>query len=348
MTVPALVAMGHTEASASSVLRKAVSLASSSSRSASSKVVLSLGPYGATLSPGQEYAGLYPPPFGPAGFDPEPTSQASNHAEGADDAGYEAALTAFHLSRLRVFAADPDTWSAIAWLAFETIPLLREIRAIRRAVGALRTELRKAGRVHEKEKPFWIASAYPKGKIGQRDARGDPVEMGPVVEALVAVLPVLEVSGSEGEWAADGTGEGEGKGAAKEADGTGRLRALELAPIPDGMGINCTHPLALPVLVGALSGSVSTYRLPTKPWLTLYPDGGAVYDVVSKSWSGTELPPQQWAERLMALAHEAEGTGVWGGVVLGGCCKSSFEEIAALRALADRPMERQWQKSTGG
>lgn len=334
MTVPALLELGHTEASAASVLHKAVSLASAAASStvppstvsfpssppssSSPKVALSLGPYGATLSPGQEYAGLYPPPYGPAGFDADPNlnSPPSNYAPPDADKGHEDALTAFHLDRLRVYASDADTWGKVAWLAFETIPVLRELRAIRRAVGTLRSELRAAGRIKdgEKDTPFWIASAYPKGKIGQLDDKGRPVELGAVVDALVGPL---------------------------------FFDADQEAPLPDGIGINCTNPLSLPTIIGGLSGAVSTRRLPTKPWLLLYPDGGAVYDVVSKTWSGAELPPQQWAERLMALAHQAEGTGVWGGVVLGGCCKSGFEEIAALRKLVDRPMERQWEKSTG-
>lgn len=395
MTVPALVGMGHTEASAAAVLRKAVSLASSctgstsspttptassttptsssfsnpltrllnsssSSRTPSSspsrkgaapskprspaKVVLALGPYGSTLSPGQEYSGLYPPPYGPAGFDPS-NSNVSNYASESDERNYEAALTEFHLSRLRVYAEDPETWDAVAWVAFETVPVLREIRAIRRAMGILRAELRAQGRDKAAEKPFWIASAYPGGKIGQKDAKGNPVAIGEVVAALVGKLSPLPSSASAG---ADGQEDGNASGAAKaqsEGQGQDQGQSQSTAPTPDGIGINCTHLKTLPVLIGALSGSLIGHHLRSRPWLMLYPDGGAVYDVVTKTWTGHTIAPQEWAERLVALSHEAEGTGVWRGVVLGGCCKSSFDEIAALRKLVDRPMEREWEKS---
>ncbi|KLT43944.1 Homocysteine S-methyltransferase [Cutaneotrichosporon oleaginosum] len=353
MTLPALVGLGHDEATARALMHRAVSLAAdltapnsspatlSSTLSAVAsalkptpakeppkhkhKVALALGPYGATLSPGQEYDGLYPPPYGPAGY--SPSSQATNYAPPEDEAAYEAALTQFHLDRLRVYAAAPS-WPRVAWLAFETIPLLREIRAIRRAVGALRAELGDA-------KPFWISSAYPNGSIGQRDARGQPADMSAVAAALVGDLPPLA--------------------------------PFDGAPRPDGVGVNCTHPTRLPVLLGALSGAITAHArrrkqakagavpapdgqaqkgsAPHAPWLILYPDGGASYDVVNKKWTDRIFTPLAWAERVLALAHEAEATGVWTGVVLGGCCKSSFEEVASLRALVDRPTERRWEES---
>jgi homocysteine S-methyltransferase len=278
------------------------------------KVALALGPYGATLSPGQEYDGLYPPPYGPAGYDP--SASPTNHAPVEDEGEYEAALTAFHLDRLRVYASDEATWARIAWLAFETIPVLREIRAIRRAVGALNAELDPG-----QSRPFWISSAYPEGHIGQRDGTGKSVEMRAVADALLADLPPLAAL---------------------------PVATRCLAPKPDGVGVNCTHPTLLPALLGGLSGAVTHYAQTHAPWLILYPDGGACYDVVKKEWTTRTLTPEAWADRLLALAHEAEAIGVWKGVVIGGCCKSSFEEVAALRALVDRPSERRWEASVRG
>lgn len=74
----------------------------------------------------------------------------------------------------------------------------------------------------------------------------------------------------------------------------------------------------------------------------LYPDGGQVYDTLTRSWSKEKLSAEEWAQRMIRLAKSAEGAicsngdKVWGGVVVGGCCKTSYEEIKALREEIDR------------
>ncbi|GMK57931.1 hypothetical protein CspeluHIS016_0407650 [Cutaneotrichosporon spelunceum] len=284
------------------------------------KVALSLGPFGATLSPGQEYAGLYPPPYGPAG---SASVNASNYAPPKDECAYEAALTTFHLDRLRIYASDEATWSRITCLAFETIPVLREIRAIRRAVAALNCEMEASQEKENKfeRKPFWIASAYPDGHMGQRGPTGKPVEMSEIAAALLGELAPL---------------------AALPIDT--RCRSAR----PDGIGVNCTHPILLPAIIGALSGAVTHYVQHDPPWLVVYPDGGARYDVIEREWTDREMAPGLWADRLIEVVHEAEGMGMWRGVIVGGCCKSSFEEVRALRRLVDRPSEKLWERSVGG
>jgi homocysteine S-methyltransferase len=37
------------------------------------QICLSLGPFGATLTPTQEFTGFYPPPYGPRGYHPVET-----------------------------------------------------------------------------------------------------------------------------------------------------------------------------------------------------------------------------------------------------------------------------------
>ncbi|KAJ7762510.1 Homocysteine S-methyltransferase [Mycena metata] len=98
------------------------------------KIALSLGPFGAGLSPAQEFDGYYPPPFGPRGY----THGGDNrNAFSKDDQGRKgeeeatAALAQFHLERLRVFADDKAAWDALDFIAFETVPVVREIRAAR-------------------------------------------------------------------------------------------------------------------------------------------------------------------------------------------------------------------------
>ncbi|KAI5291038.1 hypothetical protein KEM55_008441 [Ascosphaera atra] len=98
-------------------------------------VALSLGPYGACMIPGQEYGGNY-------------------------DVGHrsEEALFAWHLERLKLFieaATEAEgTGSALSrlqYIAFETIPVLNEIRAIRRALQAAGLE----------NIPFWLSCVFP-------------------------------------------------------------------------------------------------------------------------------------------------------------------------------------------
>jgi hypothetical protein len=79
---------------------------------------------------------------------------------GTQEAESEDLLTAFHLERLRAYASDKETWHAVDAIAFETIPLAREVKAIRRAVAALEDEL-----APEERKPWWVCTIYPGGEI---------------------------------------------------------------------------------------------------------------------------------------------------------------------------------------
>lgn len=92
------------------------------------KIALSLGPYGACMIPGQEYSGKYD-----------------------DGHNNENALFHWHLDRLHLFMeADGDLLSRVEYVAFETLPRLDEIRAVRRAMHAAGLTV-----------PFWIACVFP-------------------------------------------------------------------------------------------------------------------------------------------------------------------------------------------
>ncbi|KAK6355569.1 hypothetical protein TWF696_004669 [Orbilia brochopaga] len=97
-------------------------------------VSLSLGPYGASLSPAQEYTGLYPPPYD----------------SGSD--GAESALKKWHEDRLRMFAEQP-VFENIAVIAVETVPNTRldEMAAVA-AILSLQPFRRKKS---------WISVVYP-------------------------------------------------------------------------------------------------------------------------------------------------------------------------------------------
>jgi homocysteine S-methyltransferase len=115
------------------------------------KIALSLGPYGACMIPGQEYSGKY---------------------DAAHDS--EEALYRWHRERLQLFLdADDKLLERVQYIAFETLPRLDEVRAVRRAMHALRLAT-----------PFWIACVFP-GEVGD-DALPDGSDVEKVVTAAVA------------------------------------------------------------------------------------------------------------------------------------------------------------------
>lgn len=102
---------------------------------------LSLGPFGAQCSPGQEYGGLYPPPFGISSPSKLAYSPLAGLAAPLDLFSViqstnpeEDHLTAFHLERLLQFSKS-EAFEKLSIIGFETVPVLEEVRAIRRAMG---------------------------------------------------------------------------------------------------------------------------------------------------------------------------------------------------------------------
>lgn len=291
MTPAALAAQCSGPEGVHDVMQKAISLAASAAAASSAdgrprSVALSLGPFGSTLSPGQEYAGVYPPPYGPG-----PSGSGPSNA-----AAQEEALLAFHLQRLRAFSATP-AFATVRWLAFETVPNLAEVRAIRRAVGAWRSE-RRAGESNAGAAPqFWIASAFPKGSLGE--APNGPHGVSEWLDALLG--------------------------------GVGGVGGDEAAPVPDGIGFNCTNPAYLEHLLDEVDARVPA-ETRSRLTLVVYPDGGCVYDVVTRTWTEREGSADGWARALVDVVKGRTG---WRGMLLGGCCKTGPDEIAALRREVD-------------
>lgn len=208
------------------------------------KIALSLGPYGATLAPAQEFDGYYPPPFGPRGYDPESERQGANAFEEGEKTLEERAVEAlkeFHLERLRVFQEDEEVWGAIDFIAFETVPVTREIRGIRRAMADLQEE------DGSQSKPWWISTVWPYGKYPEKHCVDDHVKPEEVIRAIAGQSPD------------------------------------SLLPVPDGIGINCTAVDYISSLVDEL-GQAFDAMSGRRPWLVLYPNGGDVYDPNTKTW----------------------------------------------------------------
>ncbi|KAI0708944.1 Homocysteine S-methyltransferase [Cerioporus squamosus] len=260
-------------------------------------IALSLGPYGATLSPAQEFDGFYPPPFGP---DLSRTSEKTNAFEDEEKerASIEA-LAAFHLERLSVFADKPDIWDVVDFVAFETVPLRREITAIRTAVARLEAAkgwapfnvTREEG--CQRMKRWWISTIHPDGHYPETTVEGRKANAMEVAEAA--------------------------------------LLHRDKLPNPWGFGINCTGIEFLPGLLQEVQGAAEKAAVGGgKPWLVLYPNRGDVYDPKAQTWQKKGEEGTGWAREMHALVDAARKAQVWGGVIAGGCCKTGPHEINSL------------------
>jgi homocysteine S-methyltransferase len=286
---------------------------------------LSLGPYGATLSNGAEYTGVYPSPAD----------------TGADMSMDE--LVAFHVQRLRPFASNTEAWSAIDVLALETLPRADEALACRVSSA------RPPASPHRSTLLFLsqLALKQLENECLAKDAAWQRKEL-----LISFVFP----AGEQLPWPSAK------RSLAQECEALldATLGAVGEAGAPPGaaaIGINCTKPHFLQPLVAALTEALSRRALAAHPHLfvsaapalrlnealtsssQLYPDGGQVWDGINKTWSaGPDVPaehatPAGWAQALLTSARPATENAAWGGVWLGGCCKSGDKEIAELSRL---------------
>ena len=111
------------------------------------KLALSLGPYGACMIPSQEYGGRY---------------------DEAHDG--EESLYLWHRERLNLFCETEGLMDRLHMVAFETIPRVDEIRAVRRAMAACGVTL-----------PFWISCVFPR----EEDVLPGGSAVDQVVEAML-------------------------------------------------------------------------------------------------------------------------------------------------------------------
>ncbi|KAK4058255.1 AdoMet-homocysteine methyltransferase [Microbotryomycetes sp. JL221] len=304
-------------------------------------LALSLGPFGAQCQPGQEYSGLYPRPFGsketPSKFGyNDSASQAcgqlpldaiqhitSTWKEQDLERDY---LAAWHLQRLRHFSMS-EAWSSIGVIAFETIPLLREVEAIRLAMHVFNVDNWIMSGLSNVTTPYYISFVFPLNEQGEPkfpDSDLQHLNLNKQIEQLI------------------------------EQTFFGQLMN-ETKDLPNGFGINCTNPdhieKIVEIFLKVLNERIikqeqqQQQTCEIKPWIVLYPDGGAVYDAVfTKTWSNpTGMDETQWSLKLVNSIKHAldrrrdDGQLLLGGVVAGGCCKASPRYITALRkACLDR------------
>ncbi len=131
--------LGISRAEAEGYMRSAVGISRASFRNIQAtrgggSVALSLGAYGAVMVPSQEYTGKY---------DEEHRSVEQ--------------LRDWHKTRLDIFTEMEDVFHAVDMIAFETVPLLAEIEAVRQTISMVQRNSADC----KKEKPFWISCVFP-------------------------------------------------------------------------------------------------------------------------------------------------------------------------------------------
>lgn len=190
------------------------------------KIALSLGSYGAIMTPSQEYTGQYD----------------DNH-NSADK------LYRWHADRMSLFTSVPRLSSRVDFIAFETVPRLDEILAIRRLTTLSSSDSADAaapdplGRL-----PYWISCVFP------GDARALPD--GSTISQVIRALLSLEHS-QDPPW------------------GIG-INCTKIAELP-----NLVREYEMSVRLLEKDNQLHSW-----PSLLLYPDGtnGEVYDTTTKTW----------------------------------------------------------------
>ncbi|KAI0021678.1 Homocysteine S-methyltransferase [Xylariomycetidae sp. FL0641] len=266
-----------------SFLDLAISIAERA-KAPSAKLALSLGSYGAMMIPSQEYTGLY-------------------------DAGHSSVeqLLQWHQERLEMFAPVRNLPDRIGLLAFETVPKLDEIVAIRKLTAACSPPFSTApGHSLLPDIPYWVSCVFPGDGFNLPD--------GSSVDQMVESLFSSDYSDNL-PWGI----------------GINCTKISKISRLVD-------------MYEKALSQLHSTGNLSEWPSLVLYPDGtnGEVYDTVTKTWqkpdNGSGSAASPWEQQLAEIVFKARSRACWRSIVVGGCCKAAPSDIAKLRrALLDSP-----------
>ncbi|KAI0175498.1 Homocysteine S-methyltransferase [Hypoxylon sp. FL1284] len=266
---------GISPSDASYVLELALSIAEQA-KAPTASIALSLGPYGACMIPSQEYSGKY-------------------------DAEHDSAdqLLDWHRDRLRLFEQVDSISRRISWIAFETIPRIDEIKAIRETFGCPSSNHGQSAGV-QFDAPFWISCVFPGDDYTLPD--GSAVDQ--VVDALLN--PAYS----------DATPDGIG------------INCTKVAKLPQ----------LIRMYGSAVNRLVSTGQLKQQPTLILCPDGtkGEVYDTTTKTWrvpAGQQAPTLPWEEQLEHAVSLARSQRCWRTIHVGGCCKADYRDLTRLRAI---------------
>ncbi|CAE6483689.1 unnamed protein product [Rhizoctonia solani] len=254
---------GYTREQYVSITHKAIALAvrareeytkTAPSSATIPRIALSLGPFGATLSPAAEFSGIYPSPYGP----PQPVTFFTGEHASENELKAEDALFDFHLQRISMLASSKETWDAIDIIAFETVPLVREAKAIRRAMSTL------ASANPSMQIPlWWISFNFPDGVLPEQTSQGIHYTAGDAVKACF--------EGHETVPDAFGINCTQVKHLERCLSlASETLQDLGHKPHPKDRRVSILDPQRVPSNSG--------------PALVLYPNGGRVYDPTTMTW----------------------------------------------------------------
>ena len=251
-------------------LATAVDIAEKAKGREAAEIALSLGPYGATMVPGQEYSGAY------------------DAAHDSEEALYE-----WHLARLRLFTGISGAVERVGYVAFETIPRVDEIRAVRRA----------AHDAGLSGKRVWVSCVFP----GENDALPDGTSVSGVVDAALGSL-----AHGVDLW-------GIGINCTKIQRIPQLLGKYEKA-VADIASVDQLRKLpALVLYPDGTNGEV--YNTATQTWEI--PEG--------RDEHGSEGDATDWEIQLAIVVRESKARGVFTSFLVGGCCKASHRHIKNLR-----------------
>lgn len=80
--------------------------------------------------------------------------------------------------------------------------------------------------------------------------------------------------------------------------------------------------------------AAATLHVPL-PRLVIYPDGAQnlTYDTSLQKWvpRGSAADGRVWNEEIFAMVEEVQQRDRWAGIIVGGCCKTTPRDIAALK-----------------
>ncbi|BEU94409.1 homocysteine S-methyltransferase [Acidovorax sp. DW039] len=105
--------------------------------------------------------------------------------------------------------------------------------------------------------------------------------------------------------------------------------ALDGLPQVWAVGVNCTAPQYIPSLVAHIQRH-------TRTPIVVYPNSGETYDAVDKQWRGADASaaPAAHTAPCDAFAEAAMRWHAQGARLIGGCCRTSPQDIAALKRQA--------------
>ena len=307
-------ASGYSRVEAAEFMRSGIRITKFAIGSSRAGVVaLSLGPYGAIIMPSAEYTAKYFYPDDMRGYDEEEK------------------LFQWHFARIRPYA---ELWSEFDLVAWETVPKLSEILAIRRVMDRIPSRKR-----------YWISvvvtTADKSDNNNTSTSKQDTTYRMPDGTATSTLLPHL-LQGTNPPWAI-------GVNCTSITKTRAVVRQWE------------------EVAASSQSQSQSGLELPR---LVIYPDNaaGKRYDGETQTWvqgthdgedddddnddTANDLPGQvgalkltdppttgaktegkpEWEVRVARLVREIQQGGKWRGVVVGGCCKVTPKMIGKLKA----------------